>query len=97
MKTRKRVVLLFIPLFLLLIGALLFFYFKNNYVNEPILKTAIHIKDLENTNYILCKRVYVTGFDWVMIANHREENLYELCNIVNMDPFSELHLTYEFF
>jgi hypothetical protein len=80
-----------IPLFMLIviIGVVLC-------KNLITLKTAVKESELVGKSYILCQRVRVTGFDWILIKNEKGERTEEYLNIIGIDPFYELNLRYDF-
>ena len=68
-------------------------------INTPstILKTAVKENEIAEKNYIICKRVVTTGFDWVIIKDEDgNKKTYEHCNIFGADPFNELNLNTDF-
>jgi len=71
-------------------------WMKNFYVSGEIIKTAVKKDSLLDKPYILCKEAWVTGFDWVMIRDENDNEVYAFCNIIGPTPYTELPLRYEF-
>lgn len=69
---------------------------KNLHIPEAVLKIAVKESELSGKKYILCQIAKTTGFDWLLKKNENGEKTSEYCNIVGLNPFSELELKYEF-
>lgn len=74
-----------------------FLWMKNSVSTEEIIKTSVTKKEISDKKYILCQRIRVTGFDWMVIQTEDGTKTREFCNIIGSDPYEELNLNYEFF
>ena len=65
---------------------------------KTAIRSAVSMRQLKDVNgvYIICERCRVTGFDWHVTGSNTEGHIGNYCNIIGADPFSELHLDYEF-
>ena len=71
-------------------------YLSNFYKPDGILKTAVRERELSDENYVLCKRMVTTGFDWVMVKDEDGNKTYTFCNISGVSPFADLNLNADF-
>ena len=91
---KKRSLYLTVVILALIVGVI--FFMRNFYTPDNVIRTAVKESELSGQNYILCKSVIVTGFDWVLIKNEDGKKTNELCNIVGPTPFKELKLDADF-
>ena len=95
--TKKILLYLLIAVIIFIIGAIsgVSFFMRNIYTPETIIKTAIkksELNDLSVKKYILCKRAVTTGFDWLMIKDEDSKKTSTFCNIIGVNPFTDLNL-----
>jgi len=81
---------------LLTVFLIVFFYVKIVYIPKITLKVAVKKKELSGKEYILCRTVKVTGFDWICIKNENGNDTEEYCNIIGPNPFDTFKLSHEF-
>jgi len=85
---------LLIALFVTILGTS--FFMRNIYEPEAIIKESVKENELTGKSHILCQRVRITGFDWILIKNENGKITREYCNVIGAKPFYELKLRHEF-
>ena len=86
----RRIVAILIAMILLLL-----FAGRCIWASQSVGKKAVRKNELDGT-YILCERVQVTGFQWLVVSGSESGNQSEYCNISGANPFEEYKFTYDF-
>lgn len=60
------------------------------------LKAAVYNNKIRISHYIICNIARVTGYEWQIIYDSAEIDDHRYCNIINIDPITELNLSYDF-
>lgn len=63
---------------------------------EKIVKSAVRMNEIKG-EYILCRRIKTTGFNWYVTDANCLYNECGYCQILGANPFLELPLSYDFF